>query len=113
MANVEINQLPSGTLDSETSMLATDNLVNGAYGSYSTTPKDIVDSCITKLQATLEAGETSLLFQDPHIKDGSCIEYFTVPRGVYPTNEQAVPGVLNLTFPELSYDLVVTVRIIG
>lgn len=112
MADVKISDLTQGTPDASTTLLEASVLTNGSYGSASVTPRAVVDSTITELTDTLEAGETTIIFQSSAITANACLEFYTNVFGVVPKNVQAVAGVVTLTFDALSYDLGVKVRII-
>jgi hypothetical protein len=111
--NVKIPDLTPGTPDKSTTLFeaAVFNENTNSYDSASVTPEDIRDCLIKDLTGTLEAGETQIIFQDAAITADCKIEFFSKPRGIYPTNQQSVPGILTLTYSALAYDLDITVRI--
>lgn len=109
---VEIESLTAGIPDGDTTLLEATKLVNGSYEPISVTPKKIVKASVVELTDTLEAGETTIYFQDASITADACLEFYTNVFGVVPKNVQSVAGVVTLTFDALSYDLGVKVRII-
>lgn len=112
MADVKISDLSEGTLDGDTSLFLVSNLVNSEYSSFNTTAKKIVKAGVVELTDTLEAGETTITFQDSSITADACLEFYTNVFGVVPKNVQSVAGVVTLTFDALAYNLGVKVRII-
>lgn len=111
MADFPISSLTAGTPDAS-SLIEASILTNGSYESYSVTPQAIVDSVVTEITGTLEAGESSITFQNSAIKADSNLEFFTNTFGVVPTNVQTVAGLVTLTFPVQATDIGVKVRII-
>lgn len=112
MANFTISSLTAGTPDGATTKIEASILNNGSYESASVTPNDIVGSAIVELTDTLEAGETTIIFQDAAITNDANLEFFTNRFGVNPTNVQVITGVVTLTFAAMESDLGVKVRII-
>ena len=109
MANVKISDLTEGTLDGDTSLFLVSNFVNNEYSSFNTTPKKIVKAGVVELIGTLEAGETTITFQDASIMADSNLRPFVNVFGVAPKNMQSVAGVVTLTFDAMNFDLGVKV----
>lgn len=73
--------------------------------------EDIIGLAGTTLTATLTAGQTSLVFNNPAITDLSTIDMYTSVFGVNPTDAVAENGTLTLTFKAQSADVNVKVVI--
>lgn len=65
----------------------------------------------TDLTDTLEAGETTLTFEDASITTNSTIDFYTDVFGVNPTNVVVSTGSVTLTFEARVSDLGVKVRV--
>lgn len=111
-----ISDLPSASVDSNAEFVG-----NTAAGGTNTTSRFAVSSLVNYistvmpqplvLTGTLEAGETTITFENAGITDSKMIDIFTDVFGVNPTNASVSGNVLTLTFDSRDSDLGVKVRI--
>lgn len=108
-ANIE--DLTAGIPDGDTTLLEATKLVDGSYEPISVTPKKIVKAGVVELTGTLEAGETTITFQDSSIKADSTLDFYTDVDGVVPKRRQSVAGVVSVTFDPMNFNLGVKVEV--
>lgn len=106
-ANIE--DLTAGIPDGDTTLLEATKLVDGSYQPISVTPRKIVKAGVTELIGTLEAGETTITFQDASITADSNLDFYTNVDGVVPIRRQSIAGVVSVTFDPINFDLGVKV----
>jgi len=108
-ANIE--DLAAGIPDGDTTLLEATKLVDGSYQPISVTPKKIVKAGVVELIGTLEAGETTITFQDASITADSTLDFYTNVDGVVPQRRQSVAGIVTITFTPMNFDLGVKVEV--
>lgn len=111
-----ISDLPSASVDSNAELVG-----NVTSGGTSTTSRFAISSLTNYisnaiprplvLTSTLEAGETTVTFENAEITDSKMIDIYTDVFGVNPTNAIVGGHILTLTFDSRDSDLGVKVRI--